>query len=50
MLETRTFEELEREIRDSIVAVPFDFAQKSVESVFSRLQNYVQISGAHFEI
>jgi hypothetical protein len=50
MLETGTFEELEREIGDSIVVVPFDFTRKSVASVCSRLQNYVQISGAHFEI
>jgi hypothetical protein len=49
-LETRTLDEMGREIRHSIVAAPFDFARKSVESVCSRLQKYVQISGAHFEI
>jgi precorrin-3B methylase len=44
-------DELEREIRDSTVVVPFDFVRKSIESVFSRLQKYVKISrGGHFEI
>jgi hypothetical protein len=50
ILETKRLDELEREIRDSFVAVPFEFERKSFESVCSRLQKYVQISGAHFEI
>jgi len=49
-LETRILDEMEREINSSIVAAPFDLARKSVESVCSKLQKYVQNSGAHFEI
>jgi hypothetical protein len=45
----RTLEELETRIQDVITNIPYDFLQKTVDSIPGRLRKLVDVTGAYIE-